>query len=1182
MFWRHGGFRRGLMLGLALLGALLAVPVEAALAANALKGVALVVGNGAYRHLPALGNPANDSRAIQQLLDSLGFDTRLADDRDLAQLTGDLDDFARDAASADVAVLYYAGHGIEAGGENFLVPVDADISALDAASSRLVPLSAVLDRLKATVPIAIVMLDACRNNPFPAGAKVHLAAGSEPVPIGQAGLGETRGAAPLAPDDGKPPETENLGTVIAFAAEPGKPALDGDPAGNSPYAAAVLRHLSAMDGAEFGLVMRMIAEEVYLKTDGRQRPWMNESLRRLLYFGRAPAEPASIEGDRLAERRHLLVTIADLDGFGREEVERVAGQTGVKLDGVYAMAGVLAKGGQRDPAESEKLLREGAEKLKAFQAEPAPSGIDAELDRLTADAGDAMAEGLFDTAARINEQAKARARQLLDTAPDDGRRRQLALVFARSGETYELSFLFGKAAADFAEAARAAGKADPELADGLALREVEALVNLGTYAGDNAALRNAAGKADALAKGWPARRSELLGLRGFALLTLASRSGDKADLDAAVAVYRAAVEAAPREQDAAAWASATDGLGLALTDLAERDADAARYREAVDAFQAALSATPRETAPVQWAQTTANLANALQGLGALGDGTDDLARAVAAYRAALQERTRARSPLDWAGLQNNLGAALSLLGAREDGMAHLQEALAAHRAALEVFTRERMPAIWAATMFDLAAAQVEIGRKQAGNAALDEAAATFRAALEVQSRDADPLLWARTEAGLGGALLLAGSRGEGTAALADAATALGDALGALDRDRHRLLWASVAGDLGWTQSILGTRRGDDALLRQAVKSIEASLDVAGRDTGATRWALMQDVLGTTLFRLTLDTGIDTELDDAIAAFRAALEVRTQSRNRHDWATSRNNLANALQLLATRKQSVEGLAEAVAAYRDALLEFTRETNPRQWAVIEHNMGVSLRMLGESDKNVDTLKKGVEALRAALTERSATSDGIDWATSTHELGRTLYLIGVWSNDTPALEESIGLFDAALKIFDPGANKDAWLDAEFRLGDALSIVGEAKSDAAMLRRSADAFGAFVETATVDYSAYHWVVAANGRAYVLIVAYRLDGDAARLPEAVDWARRAVKSATKANDAANAAYSADTLCDGLVELGSRQHDLSMAQEAVQACEWALDVMRTMKLDDVIPTTEENLRRADDLLAELQ
>lgn len=1160
---------------------------SAAQAADALKGVALVVGNGDYAHLPKLANPVNDATAIKGMLDSLGFETTLADDRDLAALRRDLDDFAGKAKTADVAVVYYAGHGIEAGGENFLVPVDADLSALGAASDRLLPLSPLLDRLKTTVPIAIVILDACRNNPFPPDAKVHVAAGSEPVPIGTAGLGETRGAAPLPPADGKPPETENLGTVIAFSAEPGKPALDGDPTGNSPYAAAVLRHLSAMDGAEFGLVMRMIAEEVYLKTSGRQRPWVNESLRRLLYFGRAPAEPSGIEGDMLGERRRLLVSIDGLDSFGRGEVERVADQEGVKLDAVFAMAGVLGKTGPKDPQESEKLLREGAERLKEYQSEPLPSGLDAELDRLTALAADAMAEGLFDSAAAVNEQAKARARDLakgFSPKTPEGKkgRAALALVFARAGETHELAFLFDKATADFEEAAALADGADDKLAADIRFRQVRTLVSLGTFVGDNAALQGAADKAAALAKTLPARKSELLTLRAFALLTLASRSGDKAQLDQAVSVYKAAVDAAPKAKDPARWASAMNGLGLALTDLAERDADGKRYHEAIDAFGKALEETPRQDHPVEWAETTANLGNALQGLGVLEDGTESLARSVDAYEAALEVRTRQRSPVDWAGLQNNLGAALSLLGAREDGTEHLTQSVAAHRAALEVFTRERLPSAWAGTMYNLAAAELELGRKATGTAEIDEAAATWRAALEVQSRAADPLLWARTKAGLGGALLLSGSRGDGTAALADAATALQDALGVLDRDRHRLLWASVTGDLGWTQSILGARRGDRSLLRQAVASLKASLDAAGRDAGPERWATIEDVLGTTLFQLTVQTKVDTELTDAIAAFRAALEVRSPERNRRDWATSRNNLANALQLLAARKQSTDGLAEAVAAYRDALTEFTRERDARQWAIIEHNIGASLRALAEPGKDIGMLKQAAAALGEALTERSEARDGLDWALSTEELGRVLYLIGVWGNDTPSLEQSVGLLEGALKLLDAADNRDLWLDAQFRLGDALSILSDAKQDAGMMRRSADAFAAFVETATVDDSAYHWVVAANGRAWELIAAYRIDGDAARLPEAVDWARRAVKAATKANDAENAAYSADTLCEGLTELGTKEHDRGMAEEAVQACTWALGVMQTMKLDDVIAEAKTHLKRAEELLAELK
>ncbi len=262
--------------------------------ARPLRGVALVIGNSAYEHLSALPNPANDARAVENLLSDLGFETELSSDRDGRRLARDLRDFIEDAEGADVAVVYYAGHGIEAGGENFLVPVDADLSALEAAGEKLVPISSFVEQLQTSVPVTIVLLDACRDNPFPAGSLVRLDASAEPLPMGDGGLSETRGVSRLAPVAA---QSESYGTVIAFAAEPGRVALDGEPGGNSPYTQAVLRHFDAMAGEEFGTVMRMVAEEVDLKTSGRQRPWVNESLRRLLYLGAAPQPATGDEGE---------------------------------------------------------------------------------------------------------------------------------------------------------------------------------------------------------------------------------------------------------------------------------------------------------------------------------------------------------------------------------------------------------------------------------------------------------------------------------------------------------------------------------------------------------------------------------------------------------------------------------------------------------------------------------------------------------------------------------------------------------------------------------------------------------------------------------------------------------------------------------------------------------------------
>src|SRR5262249_31873292 len=161
------------------------------------------------------------------------------------------------------------------GGENFLVPVEADLSSLADATNSLIPISTLLDRLKATVPVAIVLLDACRTNPFPADARVVTATGV--AEVATAGLDLGRGAAPLQDTT----ETGNsLGEVIGFAAEPGHAALDGESGSNSPYAAALLKHLAA-GGFAFGDVMTMVAEEVYLDTGGRQQPWTNTSLRRV-------------------------------------------------------------------------------------------------------------------------------------------------------------------------------------------------------------------------------------------------------------------------------------------------------------------------------------------------------------------------------------------------------------------------------------------------------------------------------------------------------------------------------------------------------------------------------------------------------------------------------------------------------------------------------------------------------------------------------------------------------------------------------------------------------------------------------------------------------------------------------------------------------------------------------------
>ena len=120
--------------------------------AKALRGVALVIGQSKYEHITPLPNPANDAREIEKLLEDLGFEVTGATDRDAKKLARDFERFIEDADGADVALIYYSGHGIEAGGENWLVPVDADPAAIQDGGKGLVALSPVLDELKAAVP----------------------------------------------------------------------------------------------------------------------------------------------------------------------------------------------------------------------------------------------------------------------------------------------------------------------------------------------------------------------------------------------------------------------------------------------------------------------------------------------------------------------------------------------------------------------------------------------------------------------------------------------------------------------------------------------------------------------------------------------------------------------------------------------------------------------------------------------------------------------------------------------------------------------------------------------------------------------------------------------------------------------------------------------------------------------
>jgi uncharacterized caspase-like protein len=206
------------------------------------KRVAFVVGNSNYQNVNVLTNPANDAAAITEMFKRARFDV-VESRRDLknAEMRRALRDFTEKARDADIAVIYYAGHGIEVDGTNYLIPVDAALERDTDAYDEAIALDRILQAIEPAKQLRLVILDACRDNPFAKSMKRTVASRS---------LG--RGLAGVEPS--KP------NTLIAFAAKGGSTASDGD-SRNSPFTTALLKHL-VQPGLELGKAFRLVRDDV--------------------------------------------------------------------------------------------------------------------------------------------------------------------------------------------------------------------------------------------------------------------------------------------------------------------------------------------------------------------------------------------------------------------------------------------------------------------------------------------------------------------------------------------------------------------------------------------------------------------------------------------------------------------------------------------------------------------------------------------------------------------------------------------------------------------------------------------------------------------------------------------------------------------------------------------------------
>ena len=341
--------------------------------AQAAERVALVIGNAAYARAPALANPLNDAAAVGAALARLGYSVTRLQDADYETLRQGLGDFAVAAQASEVALVFYAGHGIEVDKHNFLVPVDAELASDQSVEYEAVRLELVTNAVRGASALRLVILDACRENPFAASMRRAGATRS----VGR-GLGRVEPAG---------------GTIVAYAAKEGTVAADGEGL-HSPYTTALLRHLEE-PGLDVGRMLRRVRDAVLAATGGRQEPVLYGSLpgRDVYLSARAapPPDPASgVEPEAVparteaggaaraayeaAERAHTIAAYqavvknfpgdfyADLARARIEELkERVAASMGEKEDMTEASPeSSVALAPASLPADEETPLDAGA------------------------------------------------------------------------------------------------------------------------------------------------------------------------------------------------------------------------------------------------------------------------------------------------------------------------------------------------------------------------------------------------------------------------------------------------------------------------------------------------------------------------------------------------------------------------------------------------------------------------------------------------------------------------------------------------------------------------------------------------------------------------------------------------------------------------------------------------------
>ncbi|MGR3373767.1 caspase family protein [Pseudooceanicola nanhaiensis] len=363
-----------------------------ALSAMAEGRVAFVLGNSDYTSVSPLENPENDALDISVALEGLGFEVILGSNLDMVHTRDAIARFATRAMSADVVMFYYAGHGFQVSGQNYLVPVDAALSSIEDLRDQTVPLTDIIGAMEQSEGMKLVFLDACRDNPFGVG-----------LPGADSGLARVGTAANF---------------MFAYATQPDNVAYDGT-GRNSFFTEAMLNHIYT-PGQDLSELMVAVRRDVLAATGGRQVPWENSSLTRLFQFDQSPVT---------ASEETLLWQVAASEkdaGLMQLYVDRYPQGAHVEDVVAFLETGTRTRAiGMRDErAEAERLWtlarRSRMRPLLEYYLARYPDGADAP-----------QAQRLLDLIPRVEDSSPGALCERLATHPRDATAANAGVPFER-------------------------------------------------------------------------------------------------------------------------------------------------------------------------------------------------------------------------------------------------------------------------------------------------------------------------------------------------------------------------------------------------------------------------------------------------------------------------------------------------------------------------------------------------------------------------------------------------------------------------------------------------------------------------------------------------------------------------------------------------------------------------------